>query len=76
MIARQLTPVRRRILAADIVALTNAPSARTFAHWRSYYTNAKRAAARADSAPNALVRRRALSEAAVCLALAIAARRR
>ncbi len=76
MIARQLTPMRRQILAADIVALRNAPPARLWAHWRTYYTNAKLAARRADNATSEPARRRALSEAAVCLALAVAARSR
>jgi hypothetical protein len=76
MIARQLTPVRRTILANDIVTLSNAPVARVFAHWHRYYTMAKASARLADVAKSEISRRRHLSEAAISLALAIAARRR
>ncbi len=77
MIARQLTPMRRQILAADIATMRSHEAYRSrMAHWRTYYHHAKLATERADNATSEQARKRCLSEAAVCLALAIVARER
>lgn len=74
-LSRQLTPKRRATLRADVASL-DSDRAGLHAHWRAYYRNARDSARRADSAKSDRARRSHLADAATCLALAIAARKR
>ena len=75
-ISRHLTPKQRATLRADIARLQNAHDVRLWAHWKSYFINVRLAERRARAASSESAKRRHLNDAAKCLALAIAARKR